>query len=150
MGTVGRRWVRWNKKNRAAFLDHLAGSCNVKQAAAAAGVSPESVYALRRKDERFAEEWHGALMAGYDLLETEVVGFALAGGNAARTIETGAAAIDVDVAMRALSVHRSMLQGARTGGPRLKQATREETDAAILRKLDALAKRRAAEGGGDG
>jgi hypothetical protein len=128
----------WSRAKRAAFLDHLAGSCNVRESAAAAGVTPVSIYELRRKDARFAAEWHEALLAGYQLLETELVGYALAGGNAAQEIAGATRRIDVDIALKLLGQHRTGLLGQRRPKPLTKRATSEETDRAILKKLDAL------------
>lgn len=143
MAQAGRQWVRWTEAMREAFLDHLAGSCNVKEAARAAGVEPVSVYALRRKDERFADQWHQALMAGYEVLETALVGYALAGGAEDRRVEGLRAPVDVDTGLRLLAAHRNALNGKPVrGGPKLQRATREETDAAILKKLNAIARQR--------
>ena len=61
-------------------------------------------------------------------------------------IETGTAigAIDREMAFRLLTVHRNALVGKplKSGLPR-RAGSRQETDAAILKKLDALAARRA-------
>lgn len=138
MGSMDSRPVRVTRALRAAFLDHLAGSCNVRASAEAIGVNPVSIYKLRRRDPRFAAEWHEALLAGYQLLETELVGHALSGGNPERTIDCATARIDVDTALRLLSAHRNALAGKWRGGPPLRRATTEETDKAILKKLDAL------------
>ena len=110
---AARRSMYWSRAKRAAFLDHLAGSCNVRESAAAAGVAPVSIYELRRKDARFAAEWHEALLAGYQLLETELVGYALAGGNATQDIAGATRRIDVDIALKLLSQHRNALLGQR-------------------------------------
>lgn len=123
---------------RGVSRSHLAGSCNVRESAAAAGVAPVNIYELRRKDARFAAEWHEALLAGYQLLETELVGYALTGGNAAQDIAGAARRIDVDIALKLLSQHRNALLGQRRPKPLTKRATSEETDRAILKKLDAL------------
>lgn len=144
MGTPGRKWVRWNAKMRAAFLDHLAATCNVKEAAAEIGVEPASVYLLRRRDPQFAADWLTALQLGYDMLETLLVGHALTGGG--RTITIGDTdrfgPIDTDLALRLLSAHRNAMLGkGRRGGPRPGRATTEETNAAILKKLATLEKR---------
>ena len=135
---AARRGMHWSRAKRAAFLDHLAGSCNVRESAAAAGVAPVNIYELRRKDARFAAEWQEALLAGYQLLETELVGYALAGGNAAQDIAGASRRIDVDIALKLLGQHRTGLLGLRRPKPLTKRATSEETDRAILKKLDAL------------
>lgn len=142
---VGRRWVRWTAGMKDRFLDHLAATCNVKASAAEIGVDPVSVYRLRRNDPRFAGQWADALAAGYEMLETQLVGHALAGGGA--VIDNGADAIgpiDKDLALRLLSAHRGQIGGkAPRGGPKRHVATRQETDAAILRKLAAMARSQA-------
>lgn len=141
-----RRWVRWTKTRRATFLDHLAGTCNVKEAAALAGMTPPSVYHLRRRDEDFAEEWHKALLVGYEMLETELLGHVLAGGGDVME-RAGGRKISVDTAIRLLGLHRASLQGKKRSGPPLRRALPEDTDAAILKKLAAIdrARARAAE-----
>ncbi|WHU01334.1 hypothetical protein [Sphingomonas sp. NIBR02145] len=139
-----RHWVRWSKTKREAFLDHLAGTANVRASADVAGVTPPSVYHLRRKDEEFAEEWRKALALGYDMLETELLGHILAGGG--RTIACAdGREIDVQEAIRLLGLHRNSLKGKWKGGPPLKRARPEDTDAAIMRKLDAIDRARARE-----
>lgn len=151
MEKARRRWVRWTKKKRDAFLDHLAGTCNVRAAAAAAGMTPPSVYHLRRKDEAFGEEWEKALHVGYEMLETELLGHVLAGGG--DTIERAdGSKIIVEQALRLLGLHRNAMQGKWRGGPKLKRARPEDTDAAILKKLEAIDRaraRKAAENGGE-
>lgn len=144
MGEKRRRWVRWTKTRREAFLDHLAGTANVRASAEIAGVTTPSVYHLRRKDEDFAEEWRKALALGYDMLETELLGHILAGGGGTIRCADGRE-IDVQEAIRLLGLHRNSLQGKWKGGPKLKRARPEETDAAIMRKLDAIDRWRARE-----
>jgi hypothetical protein len=142
-----RRWVRWTKRKRDDFLDHLAGTCNVREAARCAGMTPPSVYHLRRKDEDFAEEWGKALEVAYQMLETELLGHILAGGGETMERADGRT-IEVDKAIKLLGLHRAMMQGkGKRGGPPLRRARPEETDAAILRNLAAIdrARARAAE-----
>lgn len=152
-------WVRWNKAMKADFLDTLAATCDVTKSAAAIGVGTSSVYALRRRDPAFLEEWAQALRQGYQLIETLLLGHVLAGGARDKTIpdteERGA--IDVDTAIRLLNAHRTAQTGTgggiapgrtgrapnRGGGPRQQRASDADTDAAILKKLDAIDKRRA-------
>lgn len=140
-----RKRVRWSQKMREEFLDHLAATCNVKASAEAIEVDPISVYHLRRKDDAFAEAWGTALALGYEMLETQLVGHALAGGG--REITNGAVAeigpIDTDLALRLLSTHRGHALGKRgKGGPTPHEAKPDETDAAILRKLSAIERSR--------
>lgn len=144
---TGRKWVRWTAKKKAAFLDHLAATCNVKAAAAVIGVDPASVYALRRHDLDFAAAWHDALEAGYAMLETQLVGHALSGGGA-RLIDNGATdltgPIDVDLALRLLAAHKTRAADRpRRGGPPRQLASPDDTDAAILKKLRSMEQRKA-------
>jgi hypothetical protein len=137
--TTDRRWVRWSRKLKAAFLDHLASTCNVRDSAEAIGVDPGSIYVLRRRDKAFAAAWGEALEAGYEMLETQLVGHALSGGGA-RSITNGdvehTGPIDVDLALRLLGTHRGAMAGKPSrGGPKPRTATREETNAVLLRKL---------------
>lgn len=135
--TTDRRWVRWNAKMKAEFLDHLSATCNVAAAAASIGVDPVSVYALRRRDAAFADAWGGALALGYEMLETQLVGHAIGGGGDA-AITNGAVAItgpiDVALAERLLMLHGKR-DGWKPGGPRPQVADADETRRAIMKKL---------------
>jgi len=143
-----RKWVRWTRQMREAFLDHLAATCNVQESAAFIGVDPVSVYALRRKEPAFSDAWGKALALGYEMLETQLVGHALA-GDEGDTLTNGAEAamgpISVNLAMRLLTLHRDASGKPRRGGARPHRATQEETDRAILAKLAQIEKRRAKE-----
>lgn len=148
---TGRKWVRWTARLKGEFLDALAASCNVKESAAAIGVEPASVYHLRRRDEAFAASWAVALRQGYDMLEIQLVGHALAGGGSGlgALLDNGDPArppIDVDLALKLLREHRDRASGKRDpGGPKPVIATREQTNAAIMKKLAAIEKRLARE-----
>lgn len=151
-GFTGRKWVRWTTKKKAAFLDELAATCNVKESAAAIGVDPASVYQLRRRDPDFAASWAHALRQGYDMLETQLVGHALAGGGSGAGAvldngDPGRPPIDVELALKLLREHRDRAAGKRDpGGPRPLVATRDQTNAAIIKKLAAIEARIAREG----
>lgn len=135
---TGSVWVRWTARRKAAFLDHLAATCNVRDAAAAIGVAPGSLYKLRRRDAAFAQAWREAVQLGYDMLETVVLGHVLS-GRRERTIDAAYGPIDLDEALRLLTRHGDALKGKPAkGGARIQYATRAQTDTAILKKLDAL------------
>ncbi|VXC57508.1 hypothetical protein [Sphingomonas sp. AX6] len=138
---------------RTRFLDALALTCNVTRAAAHAGVSASTVWRARHRDPVFQEEWREALAIGYDRLEALVLEHGGAGErivpDPTRVGEDGADAasvaepFDFDRAMKVLIYRRGERNGEpnrRTGRPR-GQATREETNAALLKALNA-AKRR--------
>lgn len=133
--------IRWTCAMKATFLDHLAGTCHITASAAAIGVTPGAVHQLRRRDPSFAADWEEALEAGYVMLETRLLGHALAGHARADRIEAAGdptEAIDVEQALRLLAERQRRRTGASSrGGARMRRATAAETDAAILRLLRA-------------
>lgn len=63
----------WTERRRQRFLEVLAATANVTLACAATGKSKCGAYALRRRDEDFAEAWDEAIaMAVADLLPVAV------------------------------------------------------------------------------
>jgi hypothetical protein len=144
---TARKWVRWTKAMRAVFLDHLAATCNVKQAAWAIGVEPCSVYLLRRREPAFADAWGEALALGYEMLETQLVGHALAGGDPDGVLDNGAdtraGPITVELALKLLTLHRGRDGKPRRGGPAPQYASRDDTDTVLLAKLADLEAKRA-------
>ncbi len=58
---------------RGLFLDTLADTSNVSEAARAAGVNPTRAYKTRRNEPEFARQWYAALLEGYDHLEMETL-----------------------------------------------------------------------------
>jgi hypothetical protein len=168
---IQKRKVRangWTKTRRETFLSVLADSCNVKHATAAAGMTSGGVYQLRKRDPAFAKLWADALEVGYDRLETALLERALIGVNAidmdavvdaadagvpdkivpgsgftASSLAPGA----VQLALALLNRHRRD-GGSRPATQRGRWPTPEETDAALNKQLDALAKRLAKRGCG--
>lgn len=141
-----KQWVRWNAAMRDAFFAHLAGSCNVAASAAAIGLSPSQVQHRRRTNAAFAALWADAIEAGYQLLEMRMLGYVLAGGGETIAPDDPHALGPVhwEGAIKLLTIHRSRREGrGKPCGPVPKAATREETDAAIMARLSALAARRA-------
>jgi hypothetical protein len=149
-GHTGRKRVRWTARMKSEFLDHLAATGSVAAAAAAIAVRPSSLYQLRRRDAAFAAAWREAVVLAYDALETLVLGHVMS-GQADRTITDGVhGPIDVDQALRLLARHRDALRGKPfKGGPRIVYATRVATDAAILKAIEALMRRKAIADGTD-
>ncbi len=140
MSTAGTTRVRWTRRMHEDFFEALAATCHVQQAAAAIGVKLGSVYYQRRIDPGFAAGWRDALAHGYEILETRVVGHALRGGGTELTgSDPDYPPVDIDLAMRLLREHHSRMTGSRvTPGRPAGFATREETNAAILKKLKAI------------
>lgn len=106
---------------RADFLAKLAETSNVSRACEHAGVSPGTVYDLRRRDQSFAERWAGALCEGYDNLEIEML-YYLRNGESA---EPGAKRFNFPAAVRMLLAHRETVSRER--------GRRAEVDAAEIR-----------------
>ena len=75
---IASRGKRWTDEAEALFLDALAASCNVTWSAATAGFSPEAIYARRRREPAFAEQWRLALVQGHARLEAGLVAAAIA------------------------------------------------------------------------
>jgi len=157
----------WTQKRRKQFLDALAGSCNVRKAAAAAGLHASNAYALRQRDPAFADLWKEALALGYERLEEALLEHALRSmnaieidpldtpplgqGPAAEQAQPGSGAIvalstkDVQLALLLLNRHRGTVEGRGKPAAR-RRATPEETNAALRKQLDVLARKlRAAE-----
>jgi hypothetical protein len=63
----------FDRERREVFLEWFAATCNVKLAAAKAGVAYQTVFKHRMKDEAFAERWDRALAQGYARLEARLL-----------------------------------------------------------------------------
>jgi len=133
------------------FFDALALTCNVDKAAEYAGVHRVTVYKHRRKRPDFAERWREALALGYDRLEAmalEHVGAGLEAADPDRAAEAGPESgapipFDFERALTLLRLHRAIRDAKPSparGGPPMRNATREETNAALLKAI-AVARR---------
>ncbi|WP_447727937.1 hypothetical protein [Sphingomonas koreensis] len=141
----------WTKAKRELFLATLAGTCNVRNAAAAAGMTPSGVYQLRKRDPAFGELWAEALGLGYERLEIALLEHALIGvnaidiGDAIDAAQAKGAADGPDLvtpgalqlAMALLTKHRQTVDG-KPVTKRGQRPTPAETDAALKKQLDAL------------
>lgn len=140
----------WTAARRRAFLDHLSQHCNVAAACRAVGMDSSSAYHLRRRDAGFAAQWREALEVNYERLEAALLRYSIdslgsddaaegaedEGDVAARREGRAVRATDVQVAVQMLGRRREGAAPARAPS-----ATRDETDAALRRQLDVLAKR---------
>lgn len=63
----------WTAARRAAFLRHLAATCNVRASARAVKMDESGAYYLRQRSPEFREAWAGALHEGYARLEAELL-----------------------------------------------------------------------------
>lgn len=69
----------WTAELRRQFLETLAATCNVSEAARAVGRNLSSAYHLKRRDPGFAREWNQALSIGYEELTALMLRQALFG-----------------------------------------------------------------------
>jgi hypothetical protein len=140
---LGAKDVCWSDEMRRDFLDHLASTGNISASARVIGVGLGSVYNLRRRDPGFAAEWGEALKLGYQMLETRLMGHVLAGKNRVDPVNPEEdISIDASTALSMLAAHRASLAGiTRQSSYPLKRASEEETNAALMQKLDAVEKR---------
>ncbi len=151
----------WTPAKRAAFLEHLAATCNVAASARAVGMAPRGAHALKARDAVFAADWAAAIEAAYATLEARLLAYAL--GEAEGEVETEAdgvadgdagaesrgAHFDPRVAVQALGFRRrDAAAGGR--GPSCKRATIAEVEAALVAKLEAIARRGQAGSAEDG
>lgn len=140
------RPTKFGAKVRKAFLGHLSVTCNVRASAEAAGCSGGAVYYWQKADPEFNASCDDALEAGYKQLQHVMLERALRGGEAnklsAEDYENlpDPADIDTELALKLMAMHeRRVTTGARRGGgAKRRKATREETDAAIIKRLKVL------------
>ena len=174
-GKAGRLQVRkaarggWTPAKRAAFLEHLAATCNIAASARAVGMAPRGAHALKKRDAVFAADWAAAIEAAYETLEARLLAYALgdaegeseAEAEGAPEAESGRVAdgdaeaelrgahFDPRVAVQALGFRRrDAAAGGR--GPSCKRATIAEVEAALVARLDAIARRGEAGAAEDG
>lgn len=141
----------WTEEQESAFLDMLAATCNVLRACRHAAVDYRSAYRRRRQHPGFASAWRAAILTGYERLEEQL----LAQLAAPRPLEEDGidcvppsiGPFDAKLAMELLRMHRATVENrAPTPRGRVVRVSREEAEAALNEKLDALARRLAAEG----
>ncbi len=151
-GKNGRLQVRKERKDgfteakRQVFLDHLAGCCTVKTAAAAAGVSAVTVNYHRRSDPSFDAQCEAALEIGYGNLDAALVARAARGGDYEPGPDAEAApgpeSVDTMLALHLLQL-RHKAPGRRTGqaGRAPGRVSEKALNDSILAKLEVLERR---------
>ncbi|MBP2514337.1 hypothetical protein [Sphingomonas sp. PvP018] len=152
-GKAGRLQVRkaarggWTPAKRAAFLEHLAATCNIAASARAVGMAPRGAHALKARDAVFAADWARAIEAAYETLEVRLLAYALgdAEGEAEAEADGDAEAelrgahFDPRVAVQALGFRKR--GGAAVGsgaGTLCKRVSLAELEAVLVARLDAL------------
>lgn len=109
---------------RALFLDTLAETSNVSEAARIAGINPGRAYKVRRGDAAFRREWQAALLEGYEHLELETLHRLRAG------VGKEDNKFDIANALRLLMLHRETIAHERAKRDR-------EDEAQVLAGLNA-------------
>ena len=153
----------WTPAKRAAFLEHLAATCNIAASARAVGMAPRGAHALKARDAVFAADWAGAIEAAYETLEVRLLAYALGEADGEAEAESEAEAerepeaesdgvVDGDAEAESRGAHfdpRVAVQalgfrkrgGAAVGagaGTLRKRVSLAELEAVLVARLDAL------------
>lgn len=137
----------FNAAKRQAYLDYLASCCTVTTAAAAAGVSVNTVNNHRRNDPVFDEQCRDALAIGYEALDAAMLARAARGGRYEpgpdAATAPGPESIDTELGLHLLALRRRPL-GQRTGkaGYAPRTVSAKELNETLLAKLEVLNRRR--------
>lgn len=145
--------ARWTLARRRQFLAALAISADAGAAAGAVGETLRTARALRARDRAFGEAWDAAIGAAHALVEEGLLRRMLAllageqeGGEAGAgttglSITPPLSATEVQFYLKLLA-RRDALAKAGNGVSEAARADAAETDAALERALDGLARRR--------
>ncbi len=147
--------ARWTLARRRQFLAALAISADAGAAARAVGETLRGAQALRRRDRAFDEAWDAAIGTAHALVEEGLLRrmlALLAAGDGEEGGEAGAgttglsitpplSATEVQFYLKLLA-RRDALARAGDAGSDAVRASAAETDAALERALDGLARRR--------
>jgi len=142
----------WTPAKRAAFLEHLAATCNIAASARAVGMAPRGAHALKARDAVFAADWAGAIEAAYETLEVRLLAYALGEVEGEAEAESEAEAdgdaeaelrgahFDPRVAVQALGFRKrgGMSSGGAGAGTLCKRVSLAELEAVLVARLDAL------------
>lgn len=145
--------ARWTLARRRQFLAALAVSADAGAAARAVGETLRAARALRARDRAFADAWDAAIGAAHALVEEgllrrmltllagEQEGGEAGAGTTGLSITPPLSATEVQFYLKLLS-RRDALAKAGDGVSEAARADAAETDAALERALDGLARRR--------
>ena len=118
-----------NRHWQGLFLDTLAETSNVSEAARVSGANPSRAYKVRREDRTFARQWAEALVEGYTHLELETLERLRHG------TPTDGPRFDIANALRLLTLHKETVARERA---REDMEDEEEILAGIERKIEAM------------
>lgn len=146
--------ARWTLARRRQFLAALAVSADAGAAARAVGETLRAARALRARDRAFSEAWDDAIGAAHALVEEgllrrmltllaaeEVEGGEAGAGTTGLSITPPLSATEVQFYLKLLA-RRDAQARAGDGAGEAARADAAETDAALERALDGLARRR--------
>jgi Pyruvate/2-oxoacid:ferredoxin oxidoreductase gamma subunit len=138
--TRGGKRLRWDGLGadvRERFLQGLIQTRSVTRAALFAGKRGASAfYQLRQRDPQFAARWDETLANVVASMEAELTERAVADMEQAEAASLKP--LDFDETMRLLWYFRARNKGAKKFGRPMTYATPEETDAALMERLDML------------
>lgn len=145
--------ARWTLARRRQFLAALAVSADAEAAARAVGETLRTARSLRARDRAFGEAWDAAIGAAHALVEEgllcrmlallagEQEGGEVGAGTTGLSITPPLSATEVQFYLKLLA-RRDALAKAGDGVSEAARADAAETDAALERALDGLARRR--------
>ncbi|HIV76017.1 hypothetical protein [uncultured Sphingomonas sp.] len=145
--------VAWTLARRRQFLAALAVSADAEAAARAVGETLRAARALRQRDRAFGQAWDAAIGAAHALVEEgllrrmltllagEQEGGEAGAGTTGLSITPPLSATEVQFYLKLLA-RRDALARAGDGAGEAARADAAETDAALERALDGLARRR--------
>ncbi len=147
--------ARWTLARRRQFLAALAVSADAGAAARAVGETLRAARALRARDRAFSEAWDDAIGAAHALVEEGLLrrmltllaveegeeGGEAGAGTTGLSITPPLSATEVQFYLKLLA-RRDALAKAGDGAGEAARADAAETDAALERALDGLARRR--------
>ena len=136
----------WSKAKQQEFLAELAATCNVTQAAAAAGVSTTQAYRRRKADAGFRGAWVEAVGSAYQRLELVLLERAFVGTEKIVRRKDGSEERMVEypnqLALTLLKMHRdTAIEANAEFAPEDVEEIRER----VIQKLQRLKKRQEAE-----
>ncbi|WP_433909690.1 hypothetical protein [Sphingomonas yabuuchiae] len=145
--------VAWTLARRRQFLAALAVSADAEAAVRAVGETLRAARALRQRDRAFGQAWDAAIGAAHALVEEgllrrmltllagEQEGGEAGAGTTGLSITPPLSATEVQFYLKLLA-RRDALARAGDGAGEAARADAAETDAALERALDGLARRR--------
>ncbi|MEP6785112.1 MAG: hypothetical protein ABI898_05140 [Sphingomonadales bacterium] len=132
------RALGWNAERERAFLQRLADTCNVAEAARSIGMTLPSIYKRRANNSVFREAWDATLAAGMEALEGQLIEASVASLDPDLPLPAHLPLVDVASAIHMVDMYRR-----RQVGQLPRRVTRPSLDdpairASIVRKLTAI------------